>query len=135
MRLRLPMEWKGRLTRPKDIDRLPAKLRKGVRKNRWTPLKTAILAKQGDGHWYRVVPTSAWSEEKIKTAWNACQKWKHYKGFSAEMLTIIPTKMDGICFKWTYDPKFTRIETAVVQRRNRLLSRYRSEAVSSSCPH
>lgn len=105
MRSRLPLEIKGELVRLRKISREDGR-------GDWD----LIMDRQWDGQWYSLPypditglmdASLATLEQEVKRQYRRIERRQERKGWTSKELTIRATLVDGVCFRWTPDPRLT----------------------------
>jgi hypothetical protein len=93
MRRRLPATWKGRR---QEIHSIPKELPCVNAEGAWLILQS----KKADGKWYEISSTRDWKESKLKRTVAAVMNRAWYAGYEKNLLIVIATLVNGICFRW-----------------------------------
>lgn len=117
MRNRMPLEYDKRPIRLREIEEVPKvdrrkKENKGKRLGPHEALWRVMLGRLYDWHWYSIVPTRAYSVKKLQQAHDAVRQRAYWNGCGKDVLTIIPTVAEGLCFRWKKDPAKTNTAEA-----------------------
>jgi len=71
-----------------------------------------IMATQGDGKWYSMVPTAEMDSVAGKRLEDAIKHRSYIHGYTSDVLSIRMTKVNGMCWHWKYvnDKRRAKIE-------------------------
>ena len=120
---RMPMEYFGDIVRIHAIKEIPEYPDRGERNQRsiYGALWYVIEKKIGNGTWYKIQPTAEMGKQGIRKAVAALRQRAYYRGYDADVLSIVATELDGICFMWRYNDDLGKIKSSGKARRLRRL--------------
>lgn len=93
MRKRMFIQWQKRDVRLKRIDCKSVEVQ---------DIWDLIISHQADGGWWSIDLTRGMKEKELSKIAGALQNRTWFAGYDVDILVVVPTIADGICFRWKY---------------------------------
>lgn len=118
----VPIQWKGRNVHLQHIEIPKAPPGSPSAAEVWD----TILSVQGDGNWYSVKQTRRRSRQDTQRLYEAIKNRAWHAGYTSEVLTVMPTSSDGICFNWICMQNIDDL-SEVIRRKEAMKAKRRKE--------
>jgi len=118
----VPIQWKGRNVHLQHIEIPKAPPGSPSAAEVWD----TILSVQGDGNWYSVKQTRRRSRQDTQRLYEAIRNRAWHAGYTSEVLTVMPTSSDGICFTWICMQNIDDL-SEVIRRKEAMKAKRRKE--------